>query len=209
MADLQALETWAAQCLQKLGPSGRRRLTVQIALDLRRANARRMNAQKDPDGQAWEGRKRTRKAAPVIRYLYKKRDGGIRELEMSSYARQSGRVTGYDKEARGIRTMLNTGILRKLTPLHASSTAARTRRAAKMMQGLSKSTNLKTQASTSAAVVEFADKVQRIAAVHHWGKRERVAPGGPEYDYPERALLGISGEDALRIRDTILRHLGV
>jgi phage virion morphogenesis protein len=57
MADIQALETWAAGLLQKLAPAQRRRLLTDIARQLRSANTQRMRAQTDPEGQAWEPRK--------------------------------------------------------------------------------------------------------------------------------------------------------
>ena len=210
MADFQALETWAETCLQKMGPAGRKRLILQIARDLRRDNARRMTAQRGPDGQAWEARRRQRKAAPVIRYVYKARDGNVRELEMSSYRRESDRIHGYGKEAGGIRTMLGAGVLRKVKPHNSGgSLRARARKANLMMQGLSRPKSLHAKATDSAAVVEFSRRAARIAAVHHWGGRDEVKPGGPEVDYPERPLLGISSQDADRIRDTILQHLAV
>ncbi|MBF5003363.1 phage virion morphogenesis protein [Diaphorobacter caeni] len=57
MADFKALETWAEGMLQKLQPSQRRRITVDVARKLRAANAARMAAQTEPDGNRWEPRK--------------------------------------------------------------------------------------------------------------------------------------------------------
>lgn len=57
MADLRALETWAAELLHKLEPVQRRRMLVDVARRLRTANAQRMRAQTDPDGDPWEPRK--------------------------------------------------------------------------------------------------------------------------------------------------------
>lgn len=209
MADFQALETWAENCLLKLGPAGRKRLTIQMARELRTANARRMAAQRGPDGDAWEARKRQRKAAPIIRYVYRAKDGHVRELEMSSYRREGGRIIGYDKEAKDIRTMLGDRVLQKVRPQHGTGSArVRARKAQNMMQGLRMPKNLRTGATDSTAVVEFARRAQRIAAVHHWGLRDRVSRGGPQYQYQARPLLGISGQDAERIRDTILQHIG-
>lgn len=68
--------------------------------------------------------------------------------------------------------------------------------------------HLKAKGQGNAAVVEFASRAQRIARVHHFGETDAVNPGGPRHRYPERPLLGISSQDADRIRDTILRHLG-
>lgn len=68
---------------------------------------------------------------------------------------------------------------------------------------------LKVRATSTAAVVEFAGAVQRIAQVHHRGLRDRVQKGGkgPEVQYTARPLIGISHDDTQRITDLILGHL--
>lgn len=57
MAELDALETWATELLRKLQPAERRRLLTHVARTLRSSNASRMQAQTDPEGNAWEPRK--------------------------------------------------------------------------------------------------------------------------------------------------------
>ncbi|WP_287806163.1 phage virion morphogenesis protein [Diaphorobacter sp.] len=57
MAEFTALEAWAEGMLRKLQPAQQRRLLVDVARRLRTANAQRMRAQQDPEGQAWEPRK--------------------------------------------------------------------------------------------------------------------------------------------------------
>jgi phage virion morphogenesis protein len=67
---------------------------------------------------------------------------------------------------------------------------------------------LKARSTSTAAVVEFAGAVQRIAQVHHHGLRDRVNKGkGPEVQYAARPLIGISEQDTQRITDLILDHL--
>lgn len=80
---------------------------------------------------------------------------------------------------------------------------------APMFAKLRQAKHLKARGQGGAAVVEFAGRAQRIARVHHFGENDAVNPGGPRVDYPARPLLGISSEDAERVRDTILRHLKV
>ncbi|MFA9285105.1 phage virion morphogenesis protein [Comamonas sp. SY3] len=208
MAEFEQIESWAEGCLRKLGPAGRRRLTLQIARDERLKNIRRMRSQRGPDGEKWEGRKRQRKAAPIIRYVYRKKDGSVRELEMSSYRRSGGKIIGYDKEAGGVRTMIGDRVIGKVKPRHsAGSIRARAKKAQSMMQGLASARHLRARATPSSAVVEFSNRAARIAAVHHWGQRDKVSLGGPDYDYPARPLLGISKSDAELIRETILEHI--
>lgn len=76
-----------------------------------------------------------------------------------------------------------------------------------MFRKLRTARNLRAQAFTDAAVVQFIGRTERIARVHHFGLRDRVAPGGARYDYPARPLLGISEAQQEQIRDLILDHL--
>lgn len=58
MADhLDQLEDWAGALLSKLAPPARRQLARAVAIDLRRAQAQRIAAQKNPDGSAYAPRK--------------------------------------------------------------------------------------------------------------------------------------------------------
>lgn len=58
---------------------------------------------------------------------------------------------------------------------------------------------LKTTASADSASVQFAEQVQRIARVHHYGLRDRVSRKGAEVRYAERRLLGIdTGKNNIR-----------
>ena len=66
---------------------------------------------------------------------------------------------------------------------------------------------LKAKAESGAAVVEFAGRAARIAAVHHRGLADEVKPGGPTYRYPARPLLGISEADTDKLVGTILDYL--
>lgn len=66
---------------------------------------------------------------------------------------------------------------------------------------------LKTEATADAAMVGFVSQVERIARVHQEGLRDRVRPGGPEYAYPARELIGISDDDRAAIEGLVLDHL--
>jgi len=54
---LQQLEEWAAPLLACISPAQQRKLTRTIAQDLRRSQATRIKAQKNPDGSAFAARK--------------------------------------------------------------------------------------------------------------------------------------------------------
>ncbi len=64
--------------------------------------------------------------------------------------------------------------------------------------------HLKARSQGNAAVVEIASRAQRIARVHHFGQTDAVTPGGPQYEYPARELIGISQADYDTLRDVLL-----
>jgi len=55
--DLQRLEEWAGALLTKVQPAQRRALVRKVAIDLRRANAKRIAEQVGPDGTPFTARK--------------------------------------------------------------------------------------------------------------------------------------------------------
>lgn len=66
---------------------------------------------------------------------------------------------------------------------------------------------MRVEASPNAAAITFADKVRRIASVHHFGLRDRVNKNGLTAQYPSRTLLGIEDADVDRITTTVLAFL--
>ncbi|EFJ1801474.1 phage virion morphogenesis protein [Escherichia coli] len=66
---------------------------------------------------------------------------------------------------------------------------------------------MKAKGSDSAAVVEFAGKVQRIARVHQYGLKDRPNRHGRDVQYEARPLLGASHEDNNTILNIIISHL--
>lgn len=77
-----------------------------------------------------------------------------------------------------------------------------------MMRKLATAKYLRATGSPNEAVVSFADRVQRIARVHHNGETDAVNfPSPPMYDYPERPLLGLGDTDLQAIQDLIFKHL--
>lgn len=67
---------------------------------------------------------------------------------------------------------------------------------------------MKIEATPESAVVTFAAQVQRIAQVHQHGLRDRVnRRGGPEVQYPERQLLGLTPPEIEAVSDAVLAQL--
>lgn len=81
------------------------------------------------------------------------------------------------------------------------------RQKAAMFNKLRTNAYLQIQTDASQASVGFFGKVARIARVHHEGLQDKVAPRGPSYQYPARALLGFSENDIAELRRSLLDHL--
>lgn len=81
------------------------------------------------------------------------------------------------------------------------------RQKAAMFNKLRTNAYLQIQADANQASVGFFGKVARIARVHHEGLPDKVAPRGPSYKYPARALLGFSHGDETLLRECLLRHI--
>lgn len=214
-------EESAGAILQSLEPRDRQQLLRRMVQALRRSQVRRMTAQTDPDGAPWPKRKPRKERQPVtrpIRFLYNK-GGQTRVAEMRSWRRDGPMVIGYDKEAGGIRTFRRDRIARHI-PLEGGSVDPgaldgslwneRGKLKAvgrKMFLKLKTGRNLRAGADTRAAWVSFISRAQRLASVHHYGLRDRVAKNGPEVDYPQRQLLGYSQADQEALLDMLLQHV--
>lgn len=144
--DLSSLEAWLGPVIRQIEPAQRSKLAREIARDLRRRQVANIKAQRNPDGTAFEPRKRLRA-----------RQGAIRRRAMFSRIR---------------------------LPKY-----------------------LKARGTANESVVGFASRVSRIARVHQYGLRDRVAPNGPIVDYPARRLLGYSRDDIEAIADRALQHI--
>ncbi|MCK7117106.1 phage virion morphogenesis protein [Enterobacter bugandensis] len=62
-------------------------------------------------------------------------------------------------------------------------------------------------ATADSASVQFANKVQRIARVHHYGLRDRVNKSNYKVKYPQRNLLGWNDRSKATIYEILLRWL--
>ncbi|UIN05308.1 phage virion morphogenesis protein [Yersinia ruckeri] len=66
---------------------------------------------------------------------------------------------------------------------------------------------MKANSSPDAAVVEFTGRVQRMAAVHHFGLRDRPNVHSKDVQYDERPLLGFTKIERHEIEKTIYDYL--
>ncbi|MGD8174787.1 phage virion morphogenesis protein [Marinimicrobium sp. ARAG 43.8] len=77
-----------------------------------------------------------------------------------------------------------------------------------MFTKLRQTKHLRISSSPNAASVQLLSRAGRIAAVHHYGLRDKVTPDGPEHHYPSRELLGFSRVDQERILDQVYQLIG-
>lgn len=205
MSELLQLDAWMQAFIAKLDGPARQQLGSQLARELRKLQGQNIKAQRSAEGAPWAPRKKPKAPAAPIRYVYRGKDGRVREVELSGWRDNGGSLTGYDKEAGGKRTMLKVGMLRSLPPRNGP-TAAAVRRAQLMLQRMAAPAAMQAKATPEGAEVAFSARAARIAAVHHFGQRDRVRPGGPEVDYPARALLGIGPKERAATLDLVCRY---
>jgi phage virion morphogenesis protein len=92
---------------------------------------------------------------------------------------------------------------RKRQPLRAKK--GRIKRA--MFKKLRTSRYMKASGRNDTAVVEFTDKVQRIARVHQYGLKDRPTPYAHNVQYTKRQLLGFSKGDKKIINDLLFKYI--
>lgn len=206
--------------LELFEPAQRRRFLRDMAGRIRTANQRRMARQTAPDGSRWEPRKRPARVKPAsrpARFLYPA--GGVgdpRLVDMRSWRQDGPILVGFDRKADGLRSFLKEKIIRWITPEGtaggdlppgAERKPGRSRGAA-LFRGLRTARWLKAGASQDEAWVAFTERAARVALIHHYGRRDRVAPGGPEIDYPQRELIGFSAADEAMILNAFIDQAG-
>lgn len=82
------------------------------------------------------------------------------------------------------------------------------RQKAAMFAKIRTAKHLKVKATGDQIDVGFFGWVARVARVHQFGRQDRVSKKGIAYKYPERPLLGLSGNDCQLIRESLLQHMG-
>lgn len=219
--ELSRLKEIASAVLESMSSGQKSRLLRRMSHDIRRSQQRRHAAQIAPDGSPWPTRKRRSELKPAtraVRFLYRKAGGDVRVADMRSWVGKGGSITGFDREADGIRTFRKDRIARHLPPAGAADPGAmpdsifgkgggQKSRARKMFAQLRTAKHLKAGASPTEAWVAFTSRADRVARVHHYGLRDRVVPDGPETDYPQRELLGFSQADEEHLLSRFLEHV--
>jgi len=134
----------------------------------------------------------------------------------------SARRTALLDIARALRRSQQTRIAAQQSPDGSAYTARKTRptkggkklrdkqgriKRNAMFMKLRTARFLKIEADGASLAVGFTGRIARIARIHQEGERAPVAPGGPEYTYPARVLLGFTEADREMIRNRLLSQL--
>lgn len=78
----------------------------------------------------------------------------------------------------------------------------------KMFRKIRTARYLKTKATPDMAEVSFSNsRIERIAATHQYGLREKLGKRGPVVKYPQRGLLGITTIDIKCTESKLIRYL--
>lgn len=219
--ELKALEAVLSGLVEQATPAQRSALTRKMAHALRNSQARRMRAQRDPEGEAWTPRKkrpRDQRANRPIRFLYRKPGASEpRVADLRSWRKEGPYIIGFDREADAIRTFMRARIVRHLPPIGTADPgkldsdlrgkSGRIRKsAAAMFEKMRSPRHLKQGSTPTSAWVAFTDRAERIARVSQFGLKDKVAPKGPEVRYPQRVLLGPSLEDREAMISLAVEH---
>lgn len=204
--ELEKVDRALTAIMAALSPSGRVNATRRIAALVRGSNAKRIAAQKDADGKSFAPAKTSKERKPsneTLKFLYPEGGSGAPRLVLlKSWVKRGGIITGYDREAGGIRSFEKAKIIRWL-PVQSSERAAasgklRTRATIKkriMFRKLRTYARLRAGSDGNEAWVGFEGRTAEIAEVHQMGGMDRPSPKAKMVRYQQRKLLGLSAKD--------------
>ncbi len=188
-----------------LSPQALSRIAGQLARELRRSQQQRMRAQKAPDGTQWEPRRRRiSRLQQRIRFIWNNETRTLKNWHHGS-GKYGQTITGWDEDRSGIRTFYRSDILRFLE-IRTRRINRDTTKTVPMFAKLRTARYLKVKADASGVTVGYSGVAARIARVHQFGERDRVA-AGVYTDYPARELLGITPADERLIQRIIMDNI--
>lgn len=215
--DLVALEELAGGLIRSLAPPARAKLLRSMARDLRKSQGARIGRQQQPDGTSFAPRKQRKEPKPAdysLKFLYPDGAGAPRLCFLKVWTRAGESFTGYDSEARAIRTFDWDKVVRFLPvePADAKRPGGALRkrgslRRQAMFRKLRTARYLQVGTDDLGAWIGFSGRAAEIAAVHQFGRRDAPRPGMREVDYPMRRLLGVTEAERERMVEALLAHV--
>lgn len=204
----------AGAMLRAMQPGERRQLLRKIARTIATSQRERIGRQQDPDGAAYAPRKPKRPETPgafPLRFMYPKGAAAPRLVEMTSWVRQGPIITGYDREAGGMRSFFWDKIASFLPADDLRVSRGKTRRRGgirqrAMFRKLRNARNLRGDATDSEAWIGFSGRASAIAQIHQEGGEDRPSTRSRPVRYARRVLLGLSEVDRSKMLDMVLQH---
>lgn len=217
MDDLSEIERLAGALLRQLEPAQRRALLRSMSRDVVKRQRSRIASQKNPDGSPFAPR--APKTPPMqgryaVSFLYPSGGfGAPRHVTLKSYTVSNKMMTGYDLEAEGIRSFFFDKVIKWL-PVPSDKqnvSAGRLRkrgslRRAAMFRRLSSARYLRSGNDDLEFWVGFTGRAAEVARIHQEGLKDKPAKNAREIHYPQRRVLGFSGEDRQALLDSMLQH---
>jgi len=216
--DLSELEAFVGGMLKSLEPAARRGLLRKVARQMRLSNQRRIAAQRNPDGSAFAKRKPPTEPKPgnyALKFIYPAGGNGPGRLVfLKSWVRQGPLITGYDREAGGIRSFEREKIVKYLDSRRDEENKGAgkirnrsTIRQRAMFRKIRRSGMLNAGASDMEAWIGFGGMVAHVASIHQFGLRDRPARHAREVRYDKRELLGMTATDREELLEAVIEHL--
>ena len=194
--------------IEKLSPTQTRALNRELARDIRRRNAQRIQANIEPDGSVMAPRqspptrplRSNETIKPGQKFLYLGNEVYMRNIKTQKSADNPSRPSTQSYNSRYIwGYAYDTGIRkyrRDWIEMPAATAAAKKR--ARMFKKIHRFTYLKQQISPTEAAIGYPGGLTAyIAAAHQHGLG----------NLPERRLLGFSPDDLRHIEETVIAHL--
>lgn len=177
-----------------------------ISRKVKANNTGRIKANVQPDGSPMPRRKLSRKGNAHIAFVYKNPVTGVTLVRnLKNYRHFGPYIKGFDRTRGAIRSFRISRIVRFIS-IDKSKVVIR-KAPQKMFKNIIKAKWFKLKTSPSSATIEFAGVAGQVAAIHHYGEKDRPNPKAKEIRYPERKLLAVTPQDGKDIRDILIEEL--
>ncbi|OZG41787.1 phage virion morphogenesis protein [Aeromonas sp. A35_P] len=203
LKDLEML----ADNLAKIGDMKRLSEIIDlIAKKVKANNTGRIKANVQPDGSPMPRRKMSITGNEHIAFVYKNPVTGVTLVRnLKNYKRLGPCLKGFDRTRGAIRSFRLSRIVKFIS---IDKTKVVIRKAPqKMFKNIIKAKWFKLKTSPSSATIEFSGVAGHVAAIHHYGEKDRSNPKAKEMRYPERKLLAVTPQDEKDIRDILIEEL--
>ncbi|MFB2831768.1 phage virion morphogenesis protein [Aeromonas jandaei] len=182
------------------------RVIDAIAVMVKRKNKSRIQANVQPDGSPMPRRKMSRKGNSHIAFVYKNPTTGVTLVRnLKNYRHFGPYIKGFDRTRGAIRSFRISRIVRFISIDKSKVVVRKTPQ--KMFKNIIKDKWFKLKTSPKSATIEFAGAAGHVAAIHHYGEKDRPNPKAKEIRYPERQLLAVTPQDEKDMLDILIEEL--